>query len=221
MTGTRRWSVDVFNVYYDKYDEWYEEHPITYENELRLVEAVVEQYAGKNRDRCVEIGVGTGRFAAPLGCAYGVDPSFGMLLRARERGIHVIMGRAEQLPLASGAFRLALLIVTLCFVEDPEATISEAARVLARGGVAIACIVPRDTEWGQHYMALGGKGHPFYSRARFYTVEEVISLAEDQGLTPGRVIATLTYKPWEQPRSDKPRPYTGREGFACIPLRKN
>ncbi len=221
MTGSRRWSADVFDKYHNKYDVWYVEHPVTYGNELRLVKTVVERYADKSQDRCVEIGVGTGRFAAPLGCIYGVDPSLGMLLKARERGIQAILGRAEQLPLTSGAFSLALLIVTLCFVEDPEAAISETARVLARGGVAVACIVPRNTEWGQYYMALGEKGHPFYSRARFYTVGEVISLAENQGLTPGQVMATLSYKPWEQPRHEKPRRYTGREGFACVPLRKS
>ena len=46
----------------------------------------------------IEIGVGTGRFAAPLGIKVGVDPSMTMLTYAAKRGVLGLQGTAEALP---------------------------------------------------------------------------------------------------------------------------
>jgi hypothetical protein len=46
----------------------------------------------------VEIGVGTGRFAEPLGIRVGVEPSKAMRQVAQKRGIEVIDGVAQVLP---------------------------------------------------------------------------------------------------------------------------
>jgi len=43
----------------------------------------------------LEIGVGTGRFAAPLGIKVGVDPSMAMLAYAAERGVLGRQGTIE------------------------------------------------------------------------------------------------------------------------------
>lgn len=45
----------------------------------------------------LEIGVGTARFAAPLGVQVGIDPSSAMLRYAAGRGITVVRATAERL----------------------------------------------------------------------------------------------------------------------------
>ena len=51
------------------------------------------------REKGLEIGVVTGRFAKILGMEYGIDPSERMLSIAKERGIKTSVGRGEDLPL--------------------------------------------------------------------------------------------------------------------------
>jgi ubiquinone/menaquinone biosynthesis C-methylase UbiE len=92
----------------------------------------------------VAVGVG---FAAPLGLRAGVDPAREML-RLAPRELDVVGGVGEMLPLRSRAFPCALLVVTLCFVQDPAAVLREAMRVAER---VAACIVPRDSPWGRRY----------------------------------------------------------------------
>ncbi len=74
------------------------------------------------------MGVGTGRFAAPLGLRAGVDPAREML-RLAPRELDLVEGVGEMLLLRSRAFPCVLLVVTLCFVQDPAAVLREAMRV--------------------------------------------------------------------------------------------
>ena len=68
----------------------------------------------------MEIGVGTGRFAEPLGFREGVEPSPAMAERARRRGLEVTDGVAENLPLPDATYDVALMVTTICFVDDLE-----------------------------------------------------------------------------------------------------
>jgi SAM-dependent methyltransferase len=91
----------------------------------------------------LDLGCGTGRFAAALaerhGCtAIGVDPSPGMLAVARERSASVtwLDGRAERIPLADDAVERAFMQTVVHLVEDRGAMAAELRRVLAPGGIA-------------------------------------------------------------------------------------
>ncbi|HHZ4597759.1 TPA: class I SAM-dependent methyltransferase [Legionella pneumophila] len=68
----------------------------------------------------LEIGVGTGRFAVELGVHHGIEPASKMRVIALSRGIHALDGTAESLPYQDNYFDFALLITTLCFINDPE-----------------------------------------------------------------------------------------------------
>jgi tRNA G46 methylase TrmB len=57
----------AFEQHVDRYDEWFERNRAVYESELRPVASLLPG-AGTR----IEIGVGTGRFAARLGIAVGV-----------------------------------------------------------------------------------------------------------------------------------------------------
>ena len=76
--------MNIFNHNYKKYDLWYERNKFAYLSELEAVKKVLPK-----RGEGLEIGVGTGRFAAPLGITAGVDPSKNMIKIAKKRGIDV------------------------------------------------------------------------------------------------------------------------------------
>jgi Methylase involved in ubiquinone/menaquinone biosynthesis len=142
--------VEVFKARALDYDAWYVKHPSLYKSEL-LAAARLDCRGG------VEVGVGTGRFAAPLGLRAGVDPAREMLKLAPHE-LDLVEGVGEMLPLRSRAFTCALLVVTLCFVQDPAAVLREAMRVAER---VAACIVPGDSAWGRRYREAAARGHPF------------------------------------------------------------
>jgi SAM-dependent methyltransferase len=90
----------------------------------------------------LDLGCGTGRFAAALseqhGCrVVGVDPSPGMLAVARRREAPVawLDGRAEAIPLRDGAVERAFLQTVVHLVEDRVAASAELRRVVEPGGI--------------------------------------------------------------------------------------
>ena len=63
-------KIAPFEQYASRYESWFSKHRFAYKSEL---EAVRRQLPwGKNG---IEIGVGSGRFAAPLGIKLGLEPS--------------------------------------------------------------------------------------------------------------------------------------------------
>ena len=93
--------------------------------------------------RVLDLGCGTGRFAAALserhGCpAVGVDPSPEMLAvaRGREPAVEWIEGRAEAIPLGDGAVERAFMQTVIHLVEDRAAAFAELRRVLESDGIA-------------------------------------------------------------------------------------
>jgi hypothetical protein len=86
-------KISPFEKYAEQYEDWFEKNRWVYEAELRAVKAMLPP-GGHG----VEIGVGTGRFAEPLGIKIGVEPSKRMREIAQKRGIKVLDGVAEKLP---------------------------------------------------------------------------------------------------------------------------
>ena len=203
----------VFDENYERYDKWYKENHLIALNEAKALKRSMREYTPQP---CLEVGVGTGWFASRIDCTLGLDPSINMLQKARSRGIEAIQGVGERLPIRTGSLGSLVIIVTLCFAENPTLILRESHRSLRRNGIIVACIVPRDSEWGHYYIELAKRGHTFYSLARFYTVDEVKDLMETTGFHVEEVIGTLTFGPGEEPVPENPRPYTGDEGFACI-----
>ncbi|MEB3758608.1 MAG: class I SAM-dependent methyltransferase [Desulfurococcales archaeon] len=205
-------TVRVFDEHSDRYDNWFNRNPILASNELETVKKLLS----KKKDPCIEIGVGTGWFSSKIKCSHGVDPSIGMLKKARQRGIEVIQGYAEQLPLKSRAFRTVLMIVTLCFVEDPYRALEESVRTVRSDGSLIICIVPRDSQWGKYYIELGMNGHPFYSVAKFYTQQEVESYMNIHGFYMDSCLGVLRFPPQSKAVREEPEKCSGKEGFICM-----
>ncbi len=177
----------------DEYDAWYET-PMgiaLFAAEVSALRPLLRALPGPH----LEVGVGTGRFAAALGVEYGLDPSVPALEMARRRGIGVAVGVGEAMPFGDSCLGAVLLAFTLCFVEDPARVAREMCRVLVPGGGVVLGLLPRGTPWADSYAARGAEGHPVYSHARFYTVAETMELLEGASLRVGSVRSTLFQVP--------------------------
>jgi len=164
-----------FETHVQRYEAWFEKHPHVYAAELKAVQALVPNYG------CgIEVGVGTGRFAGPLGCRLGVEPSVKMAQIALRRGIHVVGGVAEALPLGGERFDFVLMVTTVCFLDDMYRAFEECYRVLKRGGVLILGFVDRASPLGQVYLAHQNE-NVFYKDASFYTVDEIMGTVKQTG----------------------------------------
>ena len=82
---TARPKTAPFKSHHRRYEAWFRRHAAAYHSELLAVRALLP-WQGLG----LEIGVGTGRFAAPLGISVGLDPSGEMLAYAAERGVSSI-----------------------------------------------------------------------------------------------------------------------------------
>lgn len=157
----------VFERLAADYDRWFDDHADVYSSQLRLLKnAIPSQGLG------LEIGAGSGRFAAPLDISCGIDPSFPLASMARNRGIEMVIGVGEHLPYQTGSFDYALMMTVICFLDNTSAVFLEASRIIAPSGIIVVGFIERDGEVYQHYHAEPEKGR-FLRHARFYTAGEV------------------------------------------------
>lgn len=91
--------------------------------------------------RVLDVACGTGqvsreavRLVGSGGVVVGVDPSEGMRRVARGRGVSVLEGTAERLPVPSEAFDVVVMGYALRHVSDLIAAFREMRRVLRPGG---------------------------------------------------------------------------------------
>ena len=103
-----------FDEHHKRFDAWYDRHRAAYLSELQAVRKALPPHGTG-----LEVGVGTGRFAGPLGIAKGIDPSEKMVAAAVRRGVDAIVGRGEALPFPDDGFDHVAIIVTICFADDP------------------------------------------------------------------------------------------------------
>jgi len=211
---------NIFDVLTDKYDAWYDsaEGRSLYDSELKCLRPLVEESPGP----ILEIGVGTGRFAMHFPDITGIDPSLNALKIAEKRGVKTVHGYGENLPFQDETFGCILIVVTLCFVENPMEILREAERVLRKDGSIIIGMVPRDSPWGVFYEEKKRAGHPFYSSARFYTLEDVRELLQTAGLKISRIRSTLLQRPDEPRRfGESVEGYINSAGFLCIEVKRH
>ncbi|MEF8797056.1 MAG: class I SAM-dependent methyltransferase [Salinivenus sp.] len=199
-----------FDAHPERYDDWFEQHEAAHQSELRAIEALLPD-AGDG----LEIGVGTGRFAAPLGLEHGVDPSPAMRERARERGIEAKDGVAEDLPYPDARFDRALMTTTLCFLDDPPQAFREAHRVLHPGGALVVGFIDWDSPLGHRYEEEKTQ-NVFYRPARFHAAAEVLDLFEEAGFEKMQVRQTLFSNPETMSEPDPVWEGHGRGGFVVI-----
>lgn len=195
----------LFERFVERYDAWYDSPTgrAVFPAEVACLAPLLRGLP----QPWLEIGVGGGRFAQALGVGYGIDPARAPLLLAAARGILPVQAVGERLPLRRGCCGGVLVVVTLCFADDPGALLVEARRVLGEGGGVVVGEVFADSPLGRHYRDQGAEGHPFYSAARFLGRAETLELLRLAGLRLVRGRSTL-----RQPRSELPRPEHAVDG---------
>lgn len=203
--------VDPFEEHTDRYESWFETYEEAYESELAALERVLPEDASPG----VEIGVGSGRFAAPLDIEAGVDPSPEMLERARERDVAPIHGVAEFLPIRTDSLALAVLVTTICFVDDIEATVREAYRVLQPGGSLLIGFVARESPLGRTYREKQ-ESNPFYQDATFVAVPDLLDALDAAGFDEPSVVQTLFTEPSALDGPDRVESGWGEGSFVVI-----
>lgn len=202
--------VAPFEAHHQRYEAWFEKHEAAYISELLALRPFVP-WAGRG----IEIGVGSGRFAAPLGIQVGVDPSPAMLVHAAARGIEVFEGTAENLPFEAGSFDNALVVTTICFVDSPAKMLAEARRVLKPGGRLVIGFIDRESVMGQDYLAHQAE-NVFYCEATFYSADEVARLLSEAGFPIDAWGQTLAH-PLPETREIEPlRPGRGQCAFVVV-----
>jgi len=199
-----------FDRHAQRYEEWFETHGAAYRAELRAVRELLPR-GGLG----VEIGVGSGRFAAPLNVAHGVDPSPVMCSLARSRGVEVVLGTGESLPYASSRFDYALMVTTVCFLDDAQEAFLEAERVLVPGGVLVVGFVDKDSRLGRYYESRKGRS-VFYGPATFYSTDDVVRLMRSAGFEDFSFRQTLFSMPWETNASEVVEVGHGAGGFVVV-----
>jgi demethylmenaquinone methyltransferase/2-methoxy-6-polyprenyl-1,4-benzoquinol methylase len=121
---------------------------LSFGQDPRWRRALVGAVAPAAGDRILDVATGTGMVAAELlkrgGCTVvALDQSAEMLAGARARfaaqpalgdRVELVEGQAEELPFTDGSFTALTFTYLLRYVDDPQATMRELARVVAPGG---------------------------------------------------------------------------------------
>lgn len=103
--------------------------------------APLRTYRTMMKRQILEVGCGTCHWLAQMqrvgSKRYGLDLSTGMLNQAHERrtGLKLVNGYARRLPFESDVFDLVFCVNAIHHFQDSRGFVSEAARVLRRGGV--------------------------------------------------------------------------------------
>lgn len=192
-----------FAVHADRWDQMRSLHAPE-----REVEAAILSRAGQGPFRSMlDIGTGTGRmlelFADRYERGLGVDLSPAMLAVARanlERaGIahaRVRIGDGFNLPVVRDSFDLVTIHQVLHFLDDPSATIAEAASALSPGGrLIVVDFAPHDLEFLRQDQAHRRLGFSHVQLAQWITAAGLdLDSAED--LSPSADQGGLTVTIW-------------------------
>jgi len=203
---------NVFDGLSFRYDKWFEKHKFVYRTEVELLKKLVP-----DSGRGLEIGVGTGKFAEALGIKEGTDISEKMLEFAAMRGVTTTLSAAENLPYEKESFDYVLLMMTICFVDSPEKSLLEAARVLKPGGFLVAGIIDKNSSMGKEYRE---KDSPFYKSATFFSAEELLSMLADSGFGNFEILQTLFENYKDLTGLDRIEEGYGRGNFVAVKSEK-
>lgn len=207
-------KIEPFDEYSSEYDDWYDKYVHAYQSELEAIRSILPPF-----DKGIEIGVGSGRFAAPLRIRQGLEPSRKMASLAAKRGIKVTVGVAEKLPFESDNFDLVLMVTVICFLDDVAQAFREAHRILKWGGHIVVGFIDRDSPLGQIYHKSKSES-PFFRFANFYSANEVSNFLKAAGFINQEFCQTIFKGPEEIDQTENVEDGHGQGLFAVVKAKK-
>jgi SAM-dependent methyltransferase len=174
-----------FDDYLDEYEKWFEQNHFVYLSEVEAVKHFIPD--GK---KGIEIGIGTGRFALPFKINDGVEPSEAMRNFALNKGLKVMDGIAERLPLPDLSYDFALMVTTVCFVDDVLESFKEVNRILKPDGNFIIGMIDKNSPLGKDYLSIKEQNR-FYQLASFYSTDEIIGYLKQCNFNKLEIIQTV------------------------------
>ena len=164
-----------FDQYADEYEDWFIINKYAFQSELNAIKKALP-----NNGDVIEVGIGSGIFAAQLGIKEGIEPSEAMREKAKKRGIRVMDAVAENLPFADKSIAVVLMVTTICFVDDIYKSFQEVHRVLKDDGHFIIGFVDKNSPIGKFYLEHKNE-NVFYEDAIFFGTEELYKTLKDTG----------------------------------------
>ena len=206
--------IEPFEKYFLRYEQWFIDNPNVYKSELLAIKSLLPK-----RKKSIEIGVGSGKFAAPLGIMVGIEPSNKMRQLSLKRGIDVIDAIGEFLPIRKEQFDLVLMVTTICFLDDIKIAFEEVYNILTSKGSFIIGFIDRNSPIGIKYQ-LYKKENVFYNVAKFYSVDEVVSYLKIANFTKFEFSQTI-FRPLLEIKDIEPiKPNYGEGSFVVIKVEK-
>jgi len=194
---------EKFNQGAEDFEIWFKNNEKLFLSELKALEQMVTE-----PEKCVSIGIGNGLFAEKLGIKKGVEPSSGMAELARAKGIEVIEGRAESVPIEDESADQVLLGTILSYVDDKKKAVEEAYRILKDSGQVIISILPAESSFAMLYRLASIEGYylnkisprypypmDFLEGTDWISTEELINIMKETGFKDLKFMQTLTKHP--------------------------
>jgi len=174
-----------FDNFPDEYDNWFVTNKFAFQSELNAIKKVLPV-----RGKGIEIGVGSGIFAEPLGISEGIEPSRAMRENAKQRNIRAIDAVAENLPYSDKSIDFALMVTTICFVDDIYKSFEEVNRILVDTGRLILGFVDKNSPIGKLYLEYKDESI-FYKDAAFYGTEDLYEILNNTGFEVENTFQTV------------------------------
>lgn len=168
-------KIEAFQKYTNEYDNWFVINRFAFLSEIGAIKKTLLQTEG-----VVEIGIGSGVFAKPLGINEGIDPSEAMRQKAEQKGLKVLDAVAEKLPYPDASLKGAVMITSICFVDDIYQSFKEVHRILKNNGFLVLGFVDKDSPVGKEYLKYKEQSM-FYKEATFFGTEELFEVLKHAG----------------------------------------
>lgn len=200
-----------FNLFANDYDSWFGDNTELLESEVKLLAFVWPEPAP---ERVLSVGCGTGLFEAILKRDFGItvtdgiEPAAGMAEIARQRGMSVEIGTAQEADFGDGEFDMIMFNGSTAYVPEIVDVYTNAYAALRPGGYLLTIDVPRESGFGVLYSLaaqLGTWDHPvlagvspkapypmpFVTSMHMHTNTEQIAAMEGAGFETLRSAQTL------------------------------
>lgn len=178
-------KTEPFDQYAGEYEDWFVFHKFAFQSELNAIKKALP-----DNGNAIEVGIGSGIFAAPLGIKEGIDPSKAMREKAKKKGVSVMDAVAENLPYADNSKNGILMVTTISFVDDIYKSFQEVHRVLKEDGHFIIGFVDKNSPIGKFYLEQKNE-NVFYKDAIFFGTEEVYEILKDTGFRINNTYQTV------------------------------